>query len=171
MNITSKILITDTNIITDLYNAGVLDKFVVLDNVYISDMVLRDEINDRTGDVSLISKMKTVEASALDLLEMQRLSYLERRLSYYDLINFIIARDHEYILATGDNLLKKYAEDHGVEVIRTLKIIQLMVCSQIISYEEGIHACQLLLDAPSTRIPRQKIIEVLEEFQKEAVVE
>ena len=115
--------------------------------------------------------MKTVEASALELLEMQRLSYLERRLSYYDLINFIIARDHEYILATGDNLLKKYAEDHGVEVIRTLKIIQLMVCSQIISYEEGIHACQLLLDAPSTRIPRQKIIEVLEEFQKEAVVE
>ena len=46
-----------------------------------------------------------------------------------------------------------------------------MVCSQIISYEEGIHACQLLLDAPSTRILRQKIIEVLEEFQKEAVVE
>lgn len=75
MNITSKIIITDTNIITDLYNTGVLDKFVVLDNVYISDMVLRDEINERTGDVSLISKMKTVEASALELLEMQRLSY------------------------------------------------------------------------------------------------
>lgn len=169
MNITSKIIITDTNIITDLYNTGVLDKFVVLDNVYISDMVLRDEINERTGDVSLISKMKTVEASALELLEMQR--YLERRLSYYDLINFIIARDHEYILATGDNLLKKYAEDHGVEVIRTLKIIELTVRSQVISCEEGIRACQLLLDAPSTRIPRQKIIQVLEEFQKEVVVE
>lgn len=55
MNITSKIIITDTNIITDLYNARVLDKFVVLDNVYISEMVLRDEINERTGDVSLIS--------------------------------------------------------------------------------------------------------------------
>ena len=38
MNITRKIIITDTNIITDLNNANVLDKFVKLDNVYISDM-------------------------------------------------------------------------------------------------------------------------------------
>ncbi len=39
MNITNKIIITDTNIITDLNNANVLDRFVKLENVYISDMV------------------------------------------------------------------------------------------------------------------------------------
>ena len=44
MNITSKIIITDTNIITDLNNANILEKFVKLDNVYISDMVKNDEI-------------------------------------------------------------------------------------------------------------------------------
>lgn len=37
MSIDKKIIITDTNIITDLDNAKVLDKFVKLDNVYISD--------------------------------------------------------------------------------------------------------------------------------------
>ena len=35
MNITEKIIITDTNIITDLNNAGVLGKFIELDNVYV----------------------------------------------------------------------------------------------------------------------------------------
>ena len=52
MNITTKIIITDTNIITDLSNANVLDKFAKLDNVYISDMVKNDEINSKTGNVT-----------------------------------------------------------------------------------------------------------------------
>ena len=44
MNITAKIIITDTNIITDLNNAKVLDKFVELDNVFVSDLVKNDDI-------------------------------------------------------------------------------------------------------------------------------
>lgn len=56
MNITLKIIITDTNIITDLSNANILDKFVKLDNVYISDMVKNDEINSDTGNVYIINK-------------------------------------------------------------------------------------------------------------------
>ena len=35
MNITTKIIITDTNIISDLNNAKILEQFVELDNVYI----------------------------------------------------------------------------------------------------------------------------------------
>ena len=38
MNITTKIIITDTNIVTDLNNANLLEKFVMLENVYISDL-------------------------------------------------------------------------------------------------------------------------------------
>ena len=53
MNITKKIIITDTNIITDLNNANILKKFVRLDNVYISDMVKNDEINSNTGNVDI----------------------------------------------------------------------------------------------------------------------
>ena len=60
MNITSKIIITDTNIITDLNNAGILDKFVKLDNVYISDMVKNDEIKNSTGNLEIIHKFKTI---------------------------------------------------------------------------------------------------------------
>lgn len=39
MNTEKKIIITDTNIITDLYIAGVLEEFILLDNIYISDIV------------------------------------------------------------------------------------------------------------------------------------
>ena len=55
MNITKKIIITDTNIITDLDNANILEYFVKLDNVYITDIVKNDElINELEKDTILI---------------------------------------------------------------------------------------------------------------------
>ena len=68
MNITAKIIITDTNIITDLNNANILEDFIELDNVNISDMVKNDEINSKTGNIKLISKLKVMPASASQLI-------------------------------------------------------------------------------------------------------
>ncbi len=121
MNITTKIIITDTNIITDLDNANILEEFIDIDNVYISDMVKNDEINSKTGNVKLINKFKVISATANQLIEVNKLSYTEKKLSTYDLLNFVIARDNNCILATGDNRLKKYSENNGIEVLRTLK--------------------------------------------------
>ena len=158
MNITTKIIITDTNIITDLDNANILEKFIDIDNVYISDMVKNDEINSKTGNVKLINKFKVISATANQLIEVNKLSYIEKKLSTYDLLNFVIARDNNCILATGDNRLKNYSENNGVEVLRTLKIIKLMKDNNIISYRKAINACKLLKQCPTTRIPEIYII-------------
>ena len=90
MTITTKIIITDTNIITDLSNANILDKFVKLDNVYISDMVKRDEINSNTGNINIIKKLKTIPATSEEINEMVNISKIVSGLSPYDIINFII---------------------------------------------------------------------------------
>ena len=74
MNITQKIIITDTNIITDLSNANILDKFVKLDNVYISDMVKNDEINSNTGNINIINKFKTIKATQEQVTEIFQIS-------------------------------------------------------------------------------------------------
>ena len=39
MNITSKKIIVDTNILTDLKNAKILNKFIKLNNIYLCDIV------------------------------------------------------------------------------------------------------------------------------------
>ena len=100
MNITAKIIITDTNIITDLNNAKILNEFIEIENVYISDMIKNDEINSKTGDVKIINKFKVISATATQLMEVNNLSYKEKKLSTYDLLNFVIARDNNCILAT-----------------------------------------------------------------------
>ena len=60
MNITEKIIVTDTNIITDLHIAGVLKKYSALNNVFISDLVKNDEINFKTCNIETIEDMKRV---------------------------------------------------------------------------------------------------------------
>ncbi len=167
MNITSKIIITDTNIITDLNNANLLEKFVKLDNVYISDMVKNDEIKTSTGDINLIKQIKVIETSGEQFLEMMELKKENKKLSTYDLINYILARDNNFILATGDNRLKDFAEKNNVEVIRTLKIIKLLNEKSIISSNEAINACELLKLNPFTRIPEENINNLISELEKD----
>lgn len=67
MNITKKIIITDTNIITDLSDANVLLEFIMLDNVYICDMIKVNEINEQTGNIEIINKMKVISATSEDI--------------------------------------------------------------------------------------------------------
>lgn len=169
MNITTKIIITDTNIITDLNNANILEEFIDIDNVYISDMVKNDEINSKTGNVKLIKKFKILSATATQLIEVNNLSNTEKKLSTYDLLNFVIARDNNCILATGDNRLKNYSENNGVEVFRTLKIIKLMKDNNIISCRKAIDACNLLKKCPTTRIPEIDINNLIDELEKDSV--
>lgn len=109
MNITKKIIITDTNIITDLNNANILEEFVNLDNVYISDLIKHDEVNFQTGNIKIINKFKVIPATANQLIKVNALSIKEKKLSTYDLVNYVIAKDNNCILATGDNRLKIYS--------------------------------------------------------------
>lgn len=166
MNITKKIIITDTNIITDLNNANILDEFVKIDNVYMSDIVKNDEINPKTCDEKIIKKIKTISVTFNDILETNNLSQTVNKLSTCDLINFVIAKNNDYILATGDEALKKYAEKNGVIVFRTLKLIKLMVDNDVISCEKALEACILLKSAANTRIPKELIDTFIKDLEK-----
>ena len=170
MNITTKIIITDTNIITDLDNANLLENFVKLDNVYISDMIKNDKINFKTGEVKLINKLKIIEATPTELLEISFISFAEKQLSTCDILNYIIARDNNCILATGDNKLKIFAEKNGVEVIRTLKIIKLMVKYKYVSNNKAIKGCNLLKENIKTRIPSQDIDKLIKELEENLII-
>ena len=110
MNLTEKIIITDTNIITDLFNADLLEMFSLLNNVYILDIIKESEINSKTCNMELINKIKVIHATSNQILEMQKLAIENKKLSPQDLINYVVAKDKNYILATGDNRLTIYSE-------------------------------------------------------------
>ena len=82
---------------------------------------------------------------------------------------YILAKKYNGILATGDNKLKKFAEENGVEVIRTLKIMVLMKESNIVTISEFIDACDKLLNDSKTRIPRQEILSLKSKYAIEVL--
>lgn len=164
-----KIIITDTNIITDLDNAKILNEFVKLENVYISDLVKNDEINSKTGNVNIINKFKIIETSHEELIEATILSHKENKLSFYDLLNFIIDRNNNGILVTRDNRFKEYSIKNNVEVTRTLRIIRLMYENKIISRDKALNAYTLLIDNNNTRIPVNLINEEIKIIKEDSL--
>lgn len=132
-------------------------------------MIKQDEINSNTGNVDIIKMMKIVNASSEEISEIFKISQETHGLSPYDIINFIIARNNNAILATGDKKLKDYCESNGVEVIRTLKIIQLMRDNNIITSNEAINSCKKLKQSNSTRIPKIDIDNLIEKIENDSV--
>ena len=169
MNITSKKIIVDTNILTDLKNAGILDKFINLNNIYLCDMVKNKEINEKTGDINLINKIKVMSATSQEIILALDLAEKERKLSICDCLNYVIAKDNNCILATGDNKLKVFATSNGVQVIRTLKIIKLLSQNNILSNDETIMACENLISNKNTRIPLNDIEDLITELKRDLV--
>ena len=169
MNIWQKIVITDTNIITDLDNAKLLDIFIKLDNVYMCDVVVNDEINSKSASFSISPFIKKISFDETELEEVMKLMLEHRKLSFYDLANYVSARTHNGVLATGDERLKKFAEENGVEVIRTLKIIEYLYNCKIIENEKFIKSLELLKNNDKTRIPKEEI-EKLENKYREKLI-
>jgi len=119
---------------------------------------------------AVINKFKVINATANQLLEISFIRLEKTKLSIYDVLNYIIARDNNCILATGDNKLKIYSGKNGIEVIRTLKIIELMTNSNIITHSEAIEACQLLKSHPKTQIPVCAVDDFIEKLEKDSVL-
>lgn len=65
-------------------------------------MVKNDEINSKTGNVNIINNFKTVGRTSEQIKEMFIIPQKEKSLSQYDVMNYIIVRDNNAILATGD---------------------------------------------------------------------
>lgn len=157
MTITTKMIIVDTNVLTDLNIAGVLDSFISIDNVYMSDLVKSEEVNRKTGDLEKIKKIKTIISDGKQLYEMNAISKTTTGLSTDDIISFIIARDNNCILVTGDKKLKKYAIENGVEVFGVIKILDLMLENKLISNEQ-MTVGSLKLSESNSRLPKEELL-------------
>ena len=124
---------------------------------------MNDEFNSKTCDEHILNRMKKIGFTAEQMLELEKLQRKTNKLSQYDLINYITARDCDGILATGDKRLKDFSEKNGVLVIRTLKIIEMLVEDEVITYKDAIDACGLLKICKYTRI----LVESIDDFINE----
>lgn len=170
MNMKDNIILTDTNIITDLDIAGLLKKFITLENVYMSDMVKHDEINYKTGNLSIIEEIKTIKSTNIQIYKMSQLTTIETKLTENDIMNYILAKDNNYILATGDKRLRNYAEENNVKVIGIIGIIDFLYKEDKINTREVMKAYEKLQSSSKTRLPKEELTKRIEKLENELLI-
>ena len=167
-----EIVINDTNILIDLFNAGLLDackqlniEFRTLD-VIIEEITVAEQkkaIDQLIAEGSLIVCSLTGDQITT---VFQKISDYQGKcnLSPEDISVMVYAIDNHYRLLTGDKTLRDKAVLENITVSGILYITDMLSQNDIVDSASMIHALNLLL-ASNIRLPKKLIRERIETLQ------
>lgn len=142
----------DANIIIDLYIGDLLDSlFETPFRVLAPDSVV-DELHNPDGRQVVENGLESQPLSGPQLLEVMTLRDVHLRLSTQDLQAFILARDLNATLLTGDGGLRELAENNNVAVHGTLWVLDEMVRLEVVSTSEAARSLRRMM-AAERRLP------------------
>lgn len=167
-----EIVVNDTNIIIDIYNAGLLPycKKLNLDfrtlDVIIEEIeplnqrkAVQEIIDDRTLKVCSLSGKQIGDISQ-KVAEYQGVC----NLSFQDISVMVYARDNDCRLLTGDKKLRERAILENVKVSGVLYLTDMMIKESVIDKDEMILALNRLLES-NNRLPKKLIKERIESLK------
>lgn len=128
-----KVIIEDANVLFDLYSAGILGTWIGCDYEHLTTHLVRDEIKDEEQQKQI---QLLIDAGKLTLRSIGPAPEVwskikafsdENRVSLPDACVWIIAKEEDAILLTGDAKLRKAALATGVEVHGVLWILDELI--------------------------------------------
>ncbi len=130
-----KLVISDTNILIDLWTMRLVGEFLMLPfEIYTVDMVLREieqpDQNDIIRSVIKMGKLGIFQTESNELNDV--LALISSNLSITDAAVWFHAKKHSALLLTGDNRLRKLAEADNVRVAGVLYILDKLIDYEII---------------------------------------
>lgn len=157
-------LLLDTNILVDAFSAGILE--ILNCNLFsISNVVLFDEISKLLPYFEP-SKINIIFESIKEIDLANSLCISNKRISYYDYLNYVIAKERNMTLVTGDQKLLKFAKENNVNCIGTIRLIELLIEDGLITPKDSICALELLANDRTRRIPKILVDETIQEIKK-----
>jgi rRNA-processing protein FCF1 len=115
--------IIDANVLIDLSQGGVLHSFFKLPMEIAAPTVVLDEMIKPDRVTLLGMGLGQSPPTAEQFLEAAQMSAADARLSLGDCAALVAARDEKVALLTGDQRLRKRAQDAGVEVHGVLWVL------------------------------------------------
>lgn len=156
-----RIVINDANILIDLAELDLLEKFSQLDfELYTTDFVF-NEIDEnqkksvqKLKDNELLEVIETTENA--DYQGIQNLLDNNNGLSFEDCSVWHYSQKLTGILLTGDGKLRKQAKKSGVEVRGIIYIFDELVKQQLLSFSDAADKINLLFQL-NNRLPKPEI--------------
>lgn len=149
----SLLLVTDTNIWIDLENGSLLDTIVDLPYQLIMTDFAADELFPNQWARLMALGIQVYPLSPEQISDIYDLNQQHKTVSTTDISSLVLARDLPAILLSGDNPLRKLAEEFAIEVHGVLWVLDKIVQHQLISPQRACAALKRIL-AENARLPK-----------------
>lgn len=131
----SQLLISDANILIDLEDGELITELFKLPFQFqVPDMLFVDELEADHGYL-LEYGLQLGELTPESMTEVEVLVNKYKQPSRYDCFALVLAKQQRCPLLTGDQNLRKAAEQEDVEVKGTLWIVEAMITHQVITVQ------------------------------------
>lgn len=168
-----EIVINDTNILIDLFNANLLDYCKLLNIEFRTLDVIMEEITVEEQRMSIGRLVADGTLKVCSLTGEQIVSVYEKisryegtcNLSPEDIAVMVYAIENKCRLLTGDKTLRDKATLENVTVSGILYLIDMLSQNGIVAPETMTHALELLLKS-NDRLPKKLIRERMEALRK-----
>ena len=163
-----KIVVNDTNVFIDLFSIGLLEEFFSLPwEVHTTDFVMLELVKE--GQDETVRRYKddgrlhvpTLEGK--DMVAIGQLKALfegKTNVSIADCSVWYYAKQHRYVLLTGDRKLRKASVLDGVEVHGIIYVFDCLVASDVITKTDAAAKLRQLYSI-NPRLPKDAIDERL----------
>lgn len=167
-----EIVVSDTNILIDMYNAGLLS---CLKDTPIQLRTL-DLVIDEITNIKQASAIQTIIASGYlyvaSLSPSQIATAVHKtqqyqtscNLSFVDVSVMTYAHDNNFRLLTGDKVLRRYATVENISVSGILFLTDLITEQHILSNGQMCQALRKLLQS-NPRLPKNLVLERIQRLQ------
>ena len=168
-----EIVVNDTNILIDLYNAGLLSHCKRLDLDFRTLDVVINEIEEREqlDAVEQLIGSGTLRVDSLSSNQVERVFQMigeydgNCNLSPEDISVMVYAKDNDCRLLTGDKTLRAKAIIENIQVSGVLYLTDLMTKENVIDSCEMAKSLELLLSS-NCRLPHKLIQERIDWLRK-----
>lgn len=154
---------SDTNIWNDFREVGRLDLPFGLDHQFHIAKIVFDKEMAKSGyfdEQILLYGLHLISASSLEMQVAQEIAQQDPRLSFPDSLALSIAQNRKWVLLTGDRLLRKKAQEIGVEVHGTLWILDELEVQKVVEKTDLLKVYENLLRKVRERVLRLPVSEL-----------
>ena len=165
------IAIQDANILIDLIRANAMDHCMQLEYSFITTSLVILEIDDPHQQAILQPFIDNGSLEVIDLTEeeletAQQLENENRKLSLQDISVYLVAEKKKAILLSGDNILRRFAQEKGLTVCGHIWLLDEMIAGDIITMTQAADLLQIFLDN-KCRLPDKECKERFERWKLE----
>jgi predicted nucleic acid-binding protein len=152
------VLVSDSSVLIDLERGQLLEPvFSLPDRLVVPDYLYQKELKDYNGEQLCEMGLVVAELSPVSVERAENYRKISRALSLSDSFALSLAKEHGYLLLTGDQRLRALAEQETVDVHGLLWLLDRMEAEAVCTLDILDEGLQRITAHQRCRLPTREV--------------